>query len=120
MNPKAVAARSAGKPRLDLLEPVAEREIARALADGADKYGIRNYAEVPVHARVYVAALKRHIDAYLEGEDYAEDSGVHHLGHVGANVHIVLGALAAGTLVDDRLATAAKQTSISDAAKVME
>jgi hypothetical protein len=46
--------------------------------------------------------MKRHIDAWLEGEDYAEDSGAHHLGHIGANAHVALAAIAAGSFVDDR------------------
>jgi hypothetical protein len=76
VNPKDVTRPAAkGKARLDLLEPAAEREIAKALAFGADKYGVRNFVTAPISARVYVAAMKRHIDAWLEGEDYAEDSG---------------------------------------------
>lgn len=118
INPKDKAAAAEGKPRLDLLEPVAERDIAKALAFGADKYGVRNFVTASINARVYVAAMKRHIDAWLDGEDYAEDSGVHHLGHVGANVHVALAAIAAGTFVDDRGVSEAKDTSISDPAKV--
>lgn len=117
-NPKDKAAAAEGKARLDLLEPAAEREIAKALAFGADKYGVRNFVTAPINARVYVAAMKRHIDAWLDGEDHAEDSGVHHLGHIGANVHVALAALAAGTFVDDRKVSEAKDASISDPAKV--
>ena len=106
VNPKDIEARTKGKTRLDLLEPVAERAIADALAFGADKYGVRNYVKAPIEARVYVAAMKRHIDAWLEGEDVAADSGVHHLGHIGANVHVALAAIAAGSFVDDRHACA--------------
>lgn len=101
-NPKDALARELDKVPLDLLEPVAERAIARALAFGAKKYGVRNYVTAPINARVYVAAMKRHIDAWLEGEDNADDSGVHHLGHIGANVHVALAAIAAGSFVDDR------------------
>jgi hypothetical protein len=102
LNPKDVEAQTKGKTRLDLLEPVAERAIADALAFGANKYGVRNYVTAKIAARVYVAAMKRHIDAWLEGEDTAEDSGVHHLGHIGANIHVVLAAIEAGAFVDDR------------------
>lgn len=102
LNPKDQLARSEGKTRLDLLEPVAKRHCADALADGASKYGERNYREVPIAYRVYLGAMLRHIDALLSGEDYAPDSGVHHLGHIEANIHILLGADEEGTLVDDR------------------
>ena len=103
-NPKEVAAEKEGKVPLDLLEPAADREIALAMAFGAAKYGIRNYVETPINARVYVAAIRRHVAAWLEGEEVAADSGLHHLAHVGANVHVVMAAMKAGTFVDDRAA----------------
>ena len=101
-NSKEVEAEKEGKVPLDLLEPAADREIALAMAFGAAKYGIRNYVETPINARVYVAAIRRHVAAWLEGEEVAEDSGVHHLAHIGANVHVAMAAMKAGTFVDDR------------------
>ena len=50
----------------------------------------------------YLGAMKRHIDALLDGEDLAPDSGVHHLGHIAASCAIVLDAGKHGTLVDNR------------------
>jgi hypothetical protein len=46
--------------------------------------------------------MKRHIAAWLDGEDDAPDSGVNHLAHVGASVHILLKAMECGSFVDDR------------------
>ena len=103
-NSKEVEAEKEGKVPLDLLEPAADREIALAMAFGAAKYGIRNYVETPINARVYVAAIRRHVAAWLEGEEVAEDSGVHHLAHIGANVHVAMAAMKAGTFIDDRAA----------------
>lgn len=102
VNPKDIEAQKVDKAPLDLLEPAGDEAGARALAFGAGKYGIRNYIESPIAARVYVAAMRRHLTAWLKGEDYAEDSGVHHLGHVIANCHIALAAIEAGTFIDDR------------------
>ena len=102
VNPKDVEAQKTNKAPLDLLEPVANEEISRALAFGAEKYGTRNYIHSPIAARVYVAAIMRHAAAWLRGEDVADDSGVHHLGHIGANVHVALAAIEAGTFIDDR------------------
>ena len=102
VNPKDIEAQATGKVPLDLLEPAGNEAISRALEFGAGKYGIRNSVESPIAARVYVAAMMRHLAAWLQGEDHAEDSGVHHLGHVGANVHIALTAIAEGTFIDDR------------------
>lgn len=101
-NPKDALARATDKPRLDLLEPAADEATARALAFGAEKYGTRNYVEAPIAARVYVAAMRRHLTAWLQGEDCAPDSGAHHLGHIAANCHVALAAIEAGTFIDDR------------------
>jgi hypothetical protein len=102
VNPKDVEAQKLDKAQLDLLEPAGDEAVARALAFGAGKYGTRNYIASPIAARIYVAAMRRHITAWLQGEDFAEDSGVHHLGHVAANCHIALAAIEAGTFIDDR------------------
>ncbi len=73
-----------------------------AFADGAAKYGPFNWRDEPVSSSVYLAAAKRHLDAWFDGEDFAADSGVHHLAHVRACMAILLDAEAAGTLNDDR------------------
>jgi hypothetical protein len=102
MNPKDLEAQTKGKVRLDLLEPEGNRVTAEALAFGADKYGVQNYVKVPIQYRVYLAAIQRHLDALKTGEDVAADSGVHHMGHIAANVHVFMASLAAGVVVDDR------------------
>jgi hypothetical protein len=103
-NPKDAAAATEQRDRLDLLEPAADRAIAAALATGAVKYGRRNFTApgTEIEARTYIAAMRRHLAAWLDGEDNAPDSGLHHLAHVGASVHVVLAAIDAGTFVDDR------------------
>ena len=101
-NPKEHAALRDAKPPLDLLEFPAMAEIAWAMKNGADKYGKANYQTIPISARVYAAACIRHLLQFLDGEDVAEDSGLHHFAHVGANVNIFFKALADGNLVDDR------------------
>lgn len=104
LNPKDAAAAADERCPLDLLEPAADEQIARALANGRDKYGLRNFTapDNQISYRVYLAAIRRHINELLRYEDVADDSGLHHLAHIGANVHVVLAAIEAGTLVDDR------------------
>jgi hypothetical protein len=102
VNPKAARADQEGKAPLQHLERVALEATARVLAGGADKYGERNYRSTNVLVSTYVGAVLRHALAWADGEDLDPDDGEHHLAHVEANVHVVLGALAAGTLVDDR------------------
>jgi hypothetical protein len=101
-NPKAVAATRDKRAPLDLIEPAGNVMEAWALADGARKYGRKNYDTIAISYRGYLAAMKRHIDALLDGEDFAQDSGVHHLGHVRAGAGILARALVNGNLVDDR------------------
>lgn len=72
------------------------------LLDGALKYGRANYRAVGIRASVYYDALRRHIDAWFEGEDNALDSGVDHLGHALACLAIIVDAREAGMLHDDR------------------
>ena len=99
-NPKDIAGRA--KVDLSLFPPVAMIHGAHAFMDGAEKYGPFNWREKDVRARVYVAAAMRHLASYLDGEDTAEDSGAHHLGHAIACCAIILDATEAGKIVDDR------------------
>lgn len=70
--------------------------------DGADKYGPYNWRDNAVIASIYVDAATRHLTAWLEGEELAADSEVHHLGHAIACLAILLDAQETGNLVDDR------------------
>jgi hypothetical protein len=101
-NPKNILSNT----RVDttLTSPIAQLHCADAMHDGADKYDPYNWRAKKIAARAYVAAMKRHLDAYMEGEDVAQDSGCKHLGHVMASAAILLDAEAHGTLIDDRLA----------------
>ena len=99
-NPKDVLGRR--KPDLTAIPPAALIHEALAMMDGAKKYSPYNWREKTVSARVYIAAAQRHLAAYLDGEQNASDSGIHHLGHARASLGILLDAEAQGMLVDDR------------------
>jgi len=101
VNPKDIAATS--RVRLDLLPGPAMVPTALAFQDGIDKgYGAFNWRRQPVQAMNYVAAAMRHIKAWQDGEEYATDSQVHHLGHAVASLMILMDAGACDTLIDDR------------------
>lgn len=87
---------------LHLFPAVARAEGALALLDGAMKYGRMNWRVAGVRASIYYDAACRHLDAWFEGEDAADDSGVTHLGHALACLAILVDAKAAGMLRDDR------------------
>lgn len=100
VNPKDIAARA--KIDATLIPDTAVYHEALAMMDGADKYDPFNWRDNPVLASVYIAACKRHLAAWFNGEELAADSHVHHLGHARACLAIVLDAMEYGCLVDDR------------------
>ena len=99
-NPKTAV--GAKKPAMSAVPPVALLHIGQAMADGARKYGAFNYREKTVSATTYYNAVMRHLLAWLDGENEAEDSGVHHLAHVMACCAILIDAESVGRLNDDR------------------
>lgn len=90
------------KPQLQLIPPVLSEEAAKAHALGAQKYGPWNWRSSQVEVMTYIGAMKRHIDAFMEGQDIDPESGAHHLGHVATGCGIVLDAARHGTLIDNR------------------
>ncbi len=104
-NPKT--AMGALKVPLHLVPPSANHFLALAMADGAKKYGPYNWREKTISTSVYIGAVKRHIDAFWDGEDFANDSKVHHIAHAMACLAIMMDAMTIGKLNDDRPPTGA-------------
>jgi hypothetical protein len=98
-NPKDAVGRA--KIPLHLWPASASAAGAVGILEGELKYGRNNFRATNVDASVYVAAAKRHIDAWFEGENNS-DVGVPHLGNALACLAILVDAQANGTLVDDR------------------
>lgn len=99
-NPKT--AFGAKKLPLELVPPAANAFLAAAFANGAAKYGPYNWREAQISSSVYIGAVKRHIDAWWDGEDLAPDSGVHHLAHAMACLAMIADTLASPMLNDNR------------------
>jgi len=99
-NPKTLVALS--KPRLSDVPPVALFALGAAMSDGAHKYGRFNYRDTSVTSSVFYDAMMRHLTAWYSGEDYANDSKVHHLAHLMASCAILLDGELHGKLNDDR------------------
>lgn len=70
-----------GKDRWDLLEWSWATEVIKVLTKGAEKYAPDNWKIVPGARRRYIAALWRHVVAYLRGEQNDPEDGLHHLAH---------------------------------------
>ena len=95
------------KPDLSLIPGVASAHEALAFENGAAKYGPYNWREKAVEARTYIAAAKRHMDAWMDGEEYSVDTveagrPVHNLGHSLACLAILLDSIENGNLIDNR------------------
>lgn len=99
-NPKDLVGQT--KAQMWLIPPASKIAEAEAMTDGARKYGPYNWREKGVRVSVYISAIERHLMDYLDGEDFAADSLVHHLGHIKADCGILLDAIAQGNVVDDR------------------
>ncbi len=90
------------KPPLHLIPPAAEILESAVMALGAKKYGAFNWRAANIKASVYVAAARRHLVQWFDGQDDDAESGMSHLAHARACLGILLDALATGHLVDDR------------------
>jgi Domain of unknown function (DUF5664) len=99
-NPKDAAGRA--KLPLHLWPASATAYGAVGFLEGMLKYGRNNFRATDVAASVYVAAAKRHIDDWFEGNDNASDTGSPHLGNALACLAILVDAQVNGTLIDDR------------------
>ena len=86
-----------------------------ALLDGACKYGRSNYRAIGVRASIYYDALSRHMARWFEGEDNDPESGLPHLSHVLACAAILVDAIAAGKLNDDRMIQGGYLSTLRDA-----
>jgi len=68
------------KPHLAYLDPHLEYQMGLGMRYGAGKHGWNNHRKLGVEASLHILdSLKRHLNAYLRGEQIDEESGVHHL-----------------------------------------
>lgn len=72
-DPKALAAR--GKLRMSVVPIEVMKDLALAMGEGADKYGVLNFRHsTDIRASTYYDATMRHLLAYWQGEDIDPDS----------------------------------------------
>lgn len=87
---------------MNLFSPIACAYGSIGKLNGKEKYGLCNYNGTKVILSIYMDALRRHLDAFMSGEECDPADGVPHLGAMLANIDIILCARAADTLIDDR------------------
>ena len=76
--------------------------VSLALLEGALKYGAYNYRVAGVRYSIYYSALQRHINAWWNGEDIDQESGIHHLYKAMACLVVLADSMHIGNAQDDR------------------
>lgn len=90
------------KPPLHLVPNSAVALMSLAMYDGAGKYDPFNWRDKDVLASIYVAACKRHLDLWWDGQELSSDVGVPNLGAALACIAIIVDAQYSDCLIDDR------------------
>jgi 5'(3')-deoxyribonucleotidase len=78
-----------GKTRHDLLPPFASEQLAKVYTMGAKKYAPNNWRKGMAWSRV-IGSLKRHLNEIEKGNDFDDESGLHHAAHVAWNAVTLL------------------------------
>ena len=73
-----------GKPKWSLVPQSALIPMVQVLEYGATKYAPYNWAKGLPITEIY-ESLKRHLDAFMEGEDNDPESTLSHIGHIQCN-----------------------------------
>lgn len=99
-NPKK--AHGALKAPFGFTSTLADIEYNNVMAGGAHKYGAFNFRETKIDAMTYIAAIKRHLMLFEDGEDLDEESGNSHLSHIQACCALARDAQLTGMFIDNR------------------
>lgn len=75
-----------GKSRIDLIDPGFIKEIGDVMELGARKYTEESWKTIKDGKKRHTAALLRHLYAYLDGEEFDEETEASHLINVAFNV----------------------------------
>ena len=78
-----------GKTKWGLVDFKTLEEMVKVLEVGAKKYSAWNWKGGMSHTEVS-ESLMRHLFAYLEGEDFDEETKCHHIGHVMCNAMFLM------------------------------
>ena len=91
-----------GKPKWSLVPQSSLIPMVQVLEFGAKKYGAYNWVK-GLSIRETCESLKRHLDAFMEGEDIDSDSGLSHIGHIQCNAMFLSYMLEYRPDLDDRV-----------------
>ena len=97
------------KAPLALIPTSALIEEAHVLAFGARKYGTHNWRQGITWSKL-ISAILRHMAAFNAGENFDQESGLHHLAHVRVSCAFLLEYMSSHPELDDRYTTVPKLT----------
>ena len=100
-----------GKPRWSLVPQSALIPMVKVLEFGARKYGDYNWSK-GLSIRETCESLKRHLDAFMEGEDNDPESGISHIGHIQCNALFLSWMMKNRPDLDDRVIFNKKEDDI--------
>lgn len=103
-----------GKPRFDLLDPLALEGLARVLDFGTRKYAAHNWRGGISYSRI-IRALVSHSFALLRGEDTDPESGLPHVDHIGCNWMFLSNMMKTRPDLDDRYKSTVSKSSTNNA-----
>lgn len=84
------------------LSPRVINEVAQAASEGHEKYGWFSFRKESIRASTHINAASRHIGAYIDGEEFDPETGIHHLSKAIAGLMVLRDAQMSGTAIDDR------------------
>lgn len=91
-----------GKPKWSLVPQSSLIPMVQVLEFGAKKYGAYNWTK-GLSIKETCESLKRHLDAFMEGEDIDSDSGLSHIGHIQCNALFLSWMMENRKDLDDRI-----------------
>lgn len=89
------------KLRYDLIPPSALKILAEVFTYGTIKYAERNW-EKGLNWQSVIASMFRHVEAFRNGEDIDQESGLLHLGHAMTNLAFLVEYYKTHPELDDR------------------
>lgn len=91
-----------GKTLYNLIPPYPLEQIAKVFTKGAEKYAPHNWKKGMPWSEVE-GSLIRHLEAYRNGDDFDDESGLYHMAHVAVNAIFLIDYYRSNPKYDDRI-----------------
>lgn len=109
-DPETGAQKQMSDARFDLIPPDALTILSRVYGMGAQKYADHNWLKGYPYS-LSIAALSRHVQRFVAGEDLDDESGLPHLAHAAWHCFTLLTFANRGLGADDRYVVVRKESA---------